>query len=85
MGRTRPAGRSHLPNATSTTNTFLLKAGDRSSAWRFDMEFWIILGSVIVVAVILGAIFDRRVRRRGAQVNTEPDRHPSGPYDFLPW
>jgi hypothetical protein len=48
------------------------------------MEGWIILGSVIVVAVSLGAIYDRRVRRRGGQVNTEPDRHPSGPYDFSP-
>jgi hypothetical protein len=48
------------------------------------MGGWIILGSVIVVAVSLGAIYDRRVRRRGGQVNTEPDRHPSGPYDFSP-
>jgi hypothetical protein len=49
------------------------------------MEGWIIFGSVIVVSVGLGAIYDRRIRRRGAHVNTEPDRRPSGPYDYLPW
>ena len=45
------------------------------------MEGWIIVGSVIVVAVSLGAIYDRVVRRRGAHVNTTPDRHPAGPGD----
>lgn len=48
------------------------------------MEGWIIIGSVIVVAVSLGAIYDSRARRRGAQVNTTPDRHPGGPYDLSP-
>lgn len=48
------------------------------------MEGWIIIGSVIIVAVSLGAIYDRHVRLRGARVNTEPDRHPSGPYDLSP-
>jgi len=48
------------------------------------MEGWIIIGSVIVVAVSLGAIYDRRTRRRGAQVNTTPDRTPCGPYDVVP-
>jgi hypothetical protein len=48
------------------------------------MEGWIIIGSVIVVAVSLGAIYDRFVRRRGAQVNTAPDRRPCGPYDIIP-
>jgi hypothetical protein len=48
------------------------------------MQGWIIIGSVIFVAVSLGAIYDRGIRRRGAQVNTEPDRHPCGPYDVIP-
>ena len=42
------------------------------------MEGWIIIGSVIVVAVSLGAIYDRLARRRGGHVNTEPDRSPYG-------
>jgi hypothetical protein len=48
------------------------------------MQGWIIIGSVIIAAVSLGAIYDIRTRRRGAQVNTEPDRHPCGPYDVIP-
>jgi hypothetical protein len=45
---------------------------------------WIIFGSVIVVAVALGAIYDWRVGRRGSRVNTTLDRHPGGPYDISP-
>ena len=48
------------------------------------MEGWIIIGSVIGVAVSLGAVYDRLTRRRGAQVNTTPDRTPTGPYDVVP-
>jgi hypothetical protein len=66
------------------TTNFLLIDSDRTSTWRFDMEGWIILGSIIAAAVSLGAIYDWGVRRRGAQVNTQPDRHPSGPYDISP-
>jgi len=47
------------------------------------MEGWIIIGSVIVVAVNLGAIYDRHTRRRRALVKSEPDRHPCGPYDVI--
>lgn len=41
-----------------------------------DMEGWIIIGSVMAVAVSLGAIYDRRTTRRRGHVNTQPDRSP---------
>ena len=40
------------------------------------MEGWIIIGSIMAVAVSLGAIYDRRTRRRAGHVNTQPDRNP---------
>jgi hypothetical protein len=48
------------------------------------MEGLLIIGAAIIVAVSLGAIYDRHIRRRGAQVNTTPDRRPGGPYDHSP-
>lgn len=43
-----------------------------------DMEGWSIIGSVMAVAVTVGAIYDRLTRRRGGYVNSEPDRSPYG-------
>ena len=48
------------------------------------MEGWIIVGAVIAAAVGLAAVFDWRIRRRGALPNTRPDLHEVGPYDILP-